>query len=80
MDEQHQEPVSVSLADIASLVQIIDIVSLRGGIQGNEMANVGMLRNKLELFLKQNDVKTQEDAQREAKVDTIGPMRSKLVS
>jgi len=54
MGQQQAEPVSVTLNDIASIVQIIDVVSRRGGIQGNEMAGVGMLRNKLETFLQQN--------------------------
>lgn len=52
--QQQQEPVQISLQDIATVVQMIDVVSRRGGIEGNEMAGVGMLRNKLELFLRQN--------------------------
>ena len=55
--EQEQEPVQVGLQDIATVVQLIDVVSRRGGIEGNEMAGVGMLRNKLELFLRQNSPK-----------------------
>lgn len=51
---QEQEPVQISLQDIATVVQLIDVVSRRGGIEGNEMAGVGMLRNKLEVFLRQN--------------------------
>ena len=50
---QEQEPVQISLQDLATVVQLIDIVSRRGGIEGQEMAGVGMLRNKLELFLRQ---------------------------
>ena len=80
---QQEAPVTVSLGDIATVVQIIDVVSRRGGIQGNEMAGVGALRNKLELFLNQNDVKTQEDGQRDAGVETAevpeGPLTGKLV-
>ena len=52
--QQQQEPVQISLQDIATVVQMIDVVSRRGGIEGNEMAGVGMLRNKLEVFLRQN--------------------------
>tara|TARA_B110000977_G_scaffold5626_1_gene7962 strand:- start:228 stop:521 length:294 start_codon:yes stop_codon:yes gene_type:complete len=52
--QEQQEPVNISLQDIATVVQLIDIVSRRGGIEGNEMAGVGMLRNKLETFLRQN--------------------------
>lgn len=52
--EQQQEPVQISLQDIATVVQLIDMVSRRGGIEGRELAGVGMLRNKLEMFLQQN--------------------------
>ena len=52
--QEQQEPVQISLQDIATVVQLIDVVSRRGGIEGNEMAGVGMLRNKLEIFLRQN--------------------------
>ena len=58
--EQKQEPVQISLQDIATVVQLIDVVSRRGGIEGNEMAGVGMLRNKLEMFLRQNAPEGQE--------------------
>jgi hypothetical protein len=33
---------------------MIDVVSRRGGIEGRELAGIGMLRNKFELFLQQN--------------------------
>ena len=52
--QQQQEPVQIALQDIATVVQMIDVVSRRGGFEGNEMAGVGGLRNKLELFLRQN--------------------------
>ena len=52
--QQQQEPVQVSLQDIATVVQMIDVVSRRGAFEGNEMAGVGMLRNKLEVFLRQD--------------------------
>ena len=60
---QEQEPVQISLQDIATVVQMIDVVSRRGGIEGNEMAGVGMLRNKLEIFLRQNAPKDGEKPQ-----------------
>lgn len=52
--QQQQEPVQISLQDIATVVQMIDVTSRRGAFEGNEMAGVGMLRNKLETFLRQN--------------------------
>ena len=42
------------MQDIATVVQMIDVVSRRGGIAGNELAGIGMLRNKFEMFLQQN--------------------------
>lgn len=45
--QQEQEAV-ITLGDISTLLQIIDVVSTRGGFQGQELAGVGMLRNKLE--------------------------------
>ena len=55
MSEQKQEQaVQISLQDIATVVQMIDVVSRRGAFEGNEMAGLGMLRNKLEAFLRQN--------------------------
>ena len=52
--EQQQEQINLSLQDIATVVQMIDVVSRRGGIAGNELAGIGMLRNKFEMFLQQN--------------------------
>jgi len=52
--QQQQEPVQISLQDIATVVQMIDVTSRRGAFEGNELAGIGMLRNKLEAFLRQN--------------------------
>ena len=49
-----QEKVQLSLQDIATVVQMIDVVSRRGAYAGNELAGIGMLRNKMEMFLQQN--------------------------
>lgn len=54
-DEQVAEAaqeVGLSLQDISACVQIIDVVSERGAIKGNEMTAVGGLRDKLVSFLK----------------------------
>lgn len=53
-EQQQQEKVQISLQDIATVVQLIDVVSRRGAFEGNEMAGVGILRNKMEMFLRQN--------------------------
>lgn len=49
-----QEKVQLSLQDIATVIQMIDITSRRGAYEGRELAGVGMLRNKFEVFLQQN--------------------------
>jgi hypothetical protein len=51
---QQQERVVLNLGDISTVLQIIDVCSQRGGFQGQELAGVGMLRNKLEAYLRQN--------------------------
>lgn len=40
-------PISLSLADIAMCVQVIDVCSRRGAIAGAELQLVGALRNRL---------------------------------
>jgi hypothetical protein len=82
--QQQQEPVSISLQDIATVVQLIDVVSRRGGIEGRELAGVGMLRNKLEVFLQQNAPQGEapEGGLPEAPADVPAdaPMADKVVS
>ena len=46
------EQPGLSLNDIASCVQIIDIVTKRGAFEGPEMAEVGAVRNRLDAFMK----------------------------
>lgn len=55
MGQQGQEQkVAINLGDLSTVLQLIDVVSTRGGFQGNELAGIGMLRNKIEAFLRQN--------------------------
>lgn len=85
--QQQQEPVKIQLGDIATMVQIIDVCSQRGGFQGQEMAGVGMLRNKLETFVRQNapeeagEAANAEAAQASVDVDVppAGPLGDKVV-
>lgn len=48
---EEQEAPQLSLQDIATMVQIIDIVSRRGGFEGQELEAVGGLRNRVVAFL-----------------------------
>ena len=51
VENQAAEPVQLSLQDIATMVQIIDICSKRGGFEGPEMESIGGLRNRTVAFL-----------------------------
>lgn len=51
MNEQQQD-VNLTLNDIATAIRVIDISSERGAIRGDELAVVGMLRERLTAFLK----------------------------
>jgi hypothetical protein len=55
---------TLNLTDIAAVIQIIDIVTKRGAFEGNEMADVGAVRNRLEKFIR---------AAKPAPVDTTTP-------
>jgi len=81
--QQQQEPVSISLQDIATVVQLIDVVSRRGGIEGRELAGIGMLRNKLEMFLQQNAPQGEAPeggmpSEAPADIPTDGPLADKV--
>lgn len=54
MAEQEQQKVQINLQDLATVVQMIDVTSRRGAFEGNELAGVGMLRNKLDAYIRQN--------------------------
>ena len=53
MNEQmtQGETPTITVQDLATVLQIIDVVTRRGGFQGNELAGVGSLRNKIEAFV-----------------------------
>lgn len=83
-EQQQQEPVQLSMQDIATFVQIIDLASRRGAFEGREMAGVGVLRNKTEMFLRQQaQMQGQQPPQGrmpEAPADVPdGPMADKVV-
>ena len=49
-EEGGQQP-QLSLQDLATMVQIIDICSRRGGFEGQELEAVGGLRNRVVAFV-----------------------------
>jgi hypothetical protein len=77
-----EQKVTLTLGDISTVLQIIDVVSTRGGFQGNELAGIGMLRNKLEAYLRQNSPQPDASvADGEVDVDTAdaAPLADKVV-
>ena len=67
MTEQVQEQApTLSLNDIANVVQVIDMVSTRGAIRGEELAPVGILRERLVAFLKASQPAQEAAAPEEA--------------
>lgn len=64
--QQEQEQVAITLNDIATALQVIDVVSRRGAFQGNELRGVGMLRDKFETYLQQNSPQQDQQAQQAA--------------
>jgi len=64
-----QEAPQLSLQDIATSVQIIDICSKRGGFEGTELETVGALRTRLVTFLNAN--RPQDEAAPEGAVPEV---------
>jgi len=76
-DQTQQQQVNITLADISTMVQVIDAVSRRGGFEGQELAGVGMLRNKLVAYVNQNAPQQPEGAG-DAAVPVEMPMEGEL--
>lgn len=80
--EQQEQRVSITLGDLSTVLQLIDVVSTRGGFQGNEMAGVGMLRNKIEAYLRQNSPQPDESLggqEVDVAAPAEGPLADKVV-
>jgi hypothetical protein len=60
MAEQEEETTTeetvagLSLQDLASMVQVIDLCSQRGAFQGSELEAVGALRGRIQSFVAAN--------------------------
>jgi len=55
-------PVQLSLADLAAVVQIIDVASKRGAFEGPELESVGGVRNRLGAFVDASQPAPEEEA------------------
>ena len=54
VNQEQGQAQGLSLQDIATAVQIIDICSWRGGFEGPELASVGGLRERFVSFVQAN--------------------------
>ena len=57
------QQVSLSLADLQSFCQIVEVCSQRGAFKAEEMAGVGALYNKTIAFLKQSGALPEQQPQ-----------------
>lgn len=48
---------NISVNDLAAVIEIIDVVTARGAIKGDEMLAVGTIRNKLSTFIEEATAK-----------------------
>lgn len=51
---------NITLADIASMIAILDAMSTRGAIRANEMASVGELYTRLQTFMNHAQAQMQQ--------------------
>ena len=51
MGNEAQQPESISLQDLQTLLQIVDLSSQRGAFRGAELTQVGVIFDKLNTFL-----------------------------
>lgn len=63
-DQPKQNPQDLTINDLATMKAIIDLASERNAFKPGEMAPVGIVYNKLELFLK--NVEEQQKAAKAA--------------
>jgi hypothetical protein len=63
---EQQQPVGVSLNDIALAVRIIDLAAERGAFKGVDMSAVGTCRDRLAAFVTSNAPKAAEETAPEA--------------
>jgi hypothetical protein len=69
--EQKANPNDLTIQDLATMKGIIDIASERNAFKPNEMAAVGIVYNKLDLFLK--NVEEQQKAAQAAQAAKPAP-------
>lgn len=66
--QEGQQPPEINLGDFAVMIAIIDTVAKRGGFEGPELQDVGILRGRLQTFV---DFHKGHDDAGEAPVESI---------
>ena len=64
------EDVSLNVQDIVNVVKIIDVVSGRGAVKGDEMSSVGRVRDRLVAFVNANTPQPPAEGESSETVDT----------
>ena len=59
--QEEAAPVQLSLADLAAVVQIIDITTKRGAFEGAELESVGTVRNRFAAFVESQQAANAEE-------------------
>ena len=63
VDKAEQAPAELTVQDLGSIKQIIDVASQRGAFKPNEMMTVGQVYTKLDTFLAAVQKQQQENQQ-----------------
>ena len=61
-ETENTAAVELSIADLASMVQVIDLCSQRGAFQGSELEAVGQLRGRIQSFVQANSPSEEDTA------------------
>ena len=68
------EDVTLNVQDIINVVKIIDVVSERGAVKGDELSSVGTVRDRLVAFVNANTPQqTEEDVEPNGSEELIEP-------
>tara|TARA_R110000823_G_scaffold310460_1_gene435385 strand:+ start:484 stop:720 length:237 start_codon:yes stop_codon:yes gene_type:complete len=58
-----KENISISIQDLALVVNIIDVASKRGAFEGKDLSAVGQVRDNIHAFLVDNAERSQESSE-----------------
>jgi hypothetical protein len=60
-ENKTETPPSISLNDLAVILQLIDVCAQRGAFQGSEMKDIGILRERIHTFVEANKPEEEEE-------------------